>query len=155
MSFLSSSASTMASTWAWRSLISWLYSSTGPGYEPRRFGRGPRRAIMAAPMPVSEANSRVVYEALKASGVRLVSALPETWLVHLVRLAEDDPEMILVRLAKEEEGVGISMGADFARVRSTLLMQNHGFLQSTNCLVSAAMLIRMLLLLVNSGRGHL
>jgi sulfopyruvate decarboxylase subunit alpha len=110
---------------------------------------------MAGPMPVSEANSRVVYEALKASGVRLVSALPETWLVHLVRLAEEDPEMILVRLAKEEEGVGISMGAHFAGVRSALLMQNHGFLQSINGLVSGAMLNRMPLLLMISDRGHL
>jgi sulfopyruvate decarboxylase subunit alpha len=106
-------------------------------------------------MPVSTANSGVVYEALKASGVRLVSALPETWLVHLIRLAEDDPDMILVRLAKEEEGVGISMGAHFAGVRSALLMQNHGFLQSINGLVSGAMLYKMPLLLMISDRGHL
>jgi sulfopyruvate decarboxylase subunit alpha len=106
-------------------------------------------------MPVSQANSRVVYEALKGAGVRLVSALPETWLVHLIRMAEDDPEMILVRLAKEEEGVGISMGAHFAGVRSALLMQNHGFLQSVNGIVSGAMLYKMPLLLLISDRGHL
>ena len=35
-------------------------------------------------MPVSTTNSRVVYDALKACDVRLMSALPETWLVHLV-----------------------------------------------------------------------
>src|SRR2546430_8737860 len=106
-------------------------------------------------MPVSQTNSGVVYEALKTSRVRLVSALPETWLVHLIRMAEDDPEMILVRLAKEEEGVGISMGAHFAGVRSALLMQNHGLLQSVNGLVSGAMLNRMPLLLMISDRGHL
>jgi sulfopyruvate decarboxylase subunit beta len=38
-------------------------------------------------------------------------------------LADDDPEMTLVRLAKEEEGVGISMGAHLAGVRSAMLMQ--------------------------------
>src|ERR1700716_1328626 len=106
-------------------------------------------------MPVSITSSRAVYDALKASGVRLVSALPETWLVHLIRMAEDDPEMILVRLAKEEEGVGISMGAYFAGVRSALLMQNHGFLQSINGIVSGAMLYKMPLLLLISDRGHL
>jgi sulfopyruvate decarboxylase subunit alpha len=106
-------------------------------------------------MPVSEANSLVVYESLKASGVGLVSALPETWLVHLIRLADDDPDMILVRLAKEEEGVGISMGAHFAGVRSALLMQNHGFLQSVNGIVSGAMLYRMPLLMMISDRGHM
>jgi sulfopyruvate decarboxylase subunit alpha len=106
-------------------------------------------------MPVSEASSRVVYQALKASGVRLVSALPETWLVHLIRMAEDDPDMILVRLAKEEEGVGVAMGAHFAGVRSALLMQNHGFLQAINGIVSGAMLYRVPLLMVVSDRGHL
>src|SRR2546421_5892017 len=45
---------------------------------------------------------------------------------HLIRMAEDDPSMILVRLAKEEEGVGVSMGAHLAGMRSALLMQNHG-----------------------------
>ena len=68
-------------------------------------------------MPVSAANSQVVFDALKASGVRLMSALPETWLVHLIRLADDDPDVTLVRLAKEEEGVGISMGAHLAGVQ--------------------------------------
>src|SRR5712691_9074950 len=105
-------------------------------------------------MPVSTANSRVVYEALKASGVRLVSALPETWLVHLIRMAEDDPEMVLVRLAKEEEGVGISAGAHLAGVRSAMLMQNHGFLASINGIVSGAMLYRIPLLMLISDRGH-
>ena len=62
-------------------------------------------------MPVSTANSQIVFDALKACGVRLRSALPETWLVHLIRLADDDPDVTLVRLAKEEEGVGVSMGA--------------------------------------------
>src|SRR5262249_57209449 len=59
-------------------------------------------------LAVSTAHSRIVYDALKQCGVRLISALPETWLVHLIRMAEDDPAMTLVRLAKQEEGVGIS-----------------------------------------------
>lgn len=106
-------------------------------------------------MPVSEQSSRVVYEALKAADVRIVSALPETWLVHLIRLAEDDSEMTLVRLAKEEEGVGISAGAHLGGVRSALLMQNHGFLQSINGIVSLAMLYKIPLLMLISDRGFL
>ena len=104
-------------------------------------------------MPVSIENSRVIYDALVANGVRLVSALPETWLVHLIRMAEDDPAMILVRLAKEEEGVGISMGAHMAGVRSAMLMQNHGFLASINGIVSGAQLYRIPLLMLISRRG--
>ena len=104
--------------------------------------------------PVSTANSRLVYDALKASGVRLMSALPETWLVHLIRMAEEDPEMTLVRLAKEEEGVGISAGAHLAGVRSAMLMQNHGFLASINGIVSCAQLYRIPLLMIVSFRGE-
>jgi len=106
-------------------------------------------------MPVSVANSRVIYDALKAVDVRLVSALPETWLVHLIRMAEDDPEMTLVRLAKEEEGVGLSAGAHFAGVKSAMLMQNHGFLASVNGIVSFAQLYKMPLLMLISFRGDL
>src|SRR2546429_3224526 len=104
--------------------------------------------------PVSTANSRLIYDALKACGVRLVSALPETWLVHLMRMAEDDPEMILVRLAKEEEGVGISAGAHLAGLQSAMLMQNHGFLASINGIVSCAQLYRIPLLMLISYRGE-
>ncbi len=105
-------------------------------------------------MPVSEQSSRLIYEALGACGVRLISALPETWLVHLVRMAEDDPETILVRLAKEEEGVGISAGAHLAGVKSAMLMQNHGFLAAINGIVSLAQLYRIPLLMLVSHRGE-
>ncbi|HEY7284503.1 MAG TPA: thiamine pyrophosphate-binding protein, partial [Vicinamibacterales bacterium] len=104
--------------------------------------------------PVSTANSRLIYDALKACGVRLISALPETWLVHLIRMAEDDPDMTLVRLAKEEEGVGISAGAHLAGVRSAMLMQNHGLLASVNGIVSCAQLYRIPLLMLISHRGE-
>src|SRR5437868_13773187 len=103
-------------------------------------------------MPVSVASSKLIYDCLMQSGIRLASALPETWLVHLIRMAEEDPEMTLVRLAKEEEGVGISAGAHLAGVKSAMLMQNHGFLASVNGIVSCAQLYRLPLLLVGSLR---
>src|SRR5438034_3304702 len=102
--------------------------------------------------PVSTTSSRLIYDALKGCGIRLLSALPETWLVHLIRMAEDDPEMTLVRLAKEEEGVGISAGAHLAGVKSAMLMQNHGLLASINGIVSCAQLYHLPLLMVISHR---
>jgi sulfopyruvate decarboxylase subunit alpha len=70
-------------------------------------------------------------------------------------MAEEDSDMTLVRLAKEEEGVGISMGAHLAGVRSAMLMQNHGFLASVNGIVSGAQLYRIPLLMLISYRGEL
>ena len=104
-------------------------------------------------MPVSATNSRLIYEALKRCDIRLMSALPETWLVHLIRMGDEDPEMTLVRLAKEEEAIGISAGAHFAGVRSVLLMQNHGFLAAINGIVSFAHLYKIPLLMLISYRG--
>jgi sulfopyruvate decarboxylase subunit alpha len=104
-------------------------------------------------MPVSLTSSKVIFETLKNCDVRLFSALPETWLVHLIRMAEDDPQTILVRLAKEEEGVGISAGAHFAGIKSVMLMQNHGFLASINGIVSFAHLYKIPLLMLISYRG--
>src|SRR5436853_6440603 len=105
-------------------------------------------------MPVSLENSKLIYRALKACGIRLLSALPETWLVHLIQIAEDDPQMTLVRLAKEEEGVGLSAGAHFAGVKSAMLMQNHGFLAAINGIVSFAQLYKIPLLMLISYRGE-
>ena len=104
-------------------------------------------------MPVSLANSKLIYETLKECNIRLVSALPETWLVYLIRMADEDSGMTLVRLAKEEEAVGISAGAYFAGVKSAMLMQNHGFLASINGIVSFAHLYRIPLLMLISYRG--
>ena len=105
-------------------------------------------------MPVSVSSSRLIFDSLKSVGVRMVSALPETWLVHLIRMAEEDRQMTLVRLAKEEEGVGISTGAHLAGVKSAMLMQNHGFLASVNGIVSCAQLYRIPLLMLISARGE-
>jgi sulfopyruvate decarboxylase subunit alpha len=106
-------------------------------------------------MPVSAKHSQLIFDALKAANVQLMSALPETWLVHIIRLAEDDPDTILVRLAKEEEGVGISAGAHLAGMKSAMLMQNHGFLASVNGIVSLAQLYKIPLLMLISHRGDL
>ena len=106
-------------------------------------------------MPVSLTNSKILFDALKSVDVRIISALPETWLVHLMQMADDDPDMTLVRLNKEQEGVGISTGAHFAGFKSAMLMQNHGFLASINGIVSGAQLFRIPLLMVISYRGEM
>jgi sulfopyruvate decarboxylase subunit alpha len=106
-------------------------------------------------MPVSVANSQLIFDALKTCNVKIISALPETWLVHLIRMADEDPEVTLVRVAKEEEAIGISAGAHLAGVNSALLMQNHGFLAAINPIVSLALLYKIPLLMLISYRGHM
>ena len=106
-------------------------------------------------MGVSEGSAKVVYQALRAAGVQLMAALPESWLTPVLAQAQSDPDVTLVEVAKEEEAVGVAMGAHLGGARAAVLTQNHGLLASINGLVSGAMLYRIPLLLVVSDRGHL
>lgn len=105
-------------------------------------------------MPVSYENSKVVFEGIKAAGVRTISALPETWLGLLLQRIERDDEMELIQVAKEEEAVGIAAGAWFADEPHILLMQNHGFLAAINAVVSLAQLYSIPLCMLVALRGH-
>ena len=105
-------------------------------------------------MTVSLDNSKAVYQGIKDAGIRYISALPETWLVYLLQLADRDAEMTLVEVAREEEAIGVAAGAYFAGTPNLLLMQNHGFLAAINGIVSLAMLYRVPLCMLIAHRGH-
>jgi sulfopyruvate decarboxylase subunit alpha len=106
-------------------------------------------------MTVSLDNSKAVYQGIKDAGIHFITALPETWLVYLLQLAEEDPDMRLIEVAKEEEAIGIAAGAHFAGTPHILLMQNHGFLAAINGIVSLAMLYRIPLCMLIAHRGHM
>jgi sulfopyruvate decarboxylase subunit alpha len=105
-------------------------------------------------MTVSYDNSKIIFEGLKAAGIKSLSALPETWLGLLLQRAEDDPDIRLVQVAKEEEAVGIAAGAYFAGTPHVLLMQNHGFFGAINGIVSLAQLYHVPLCMLIALRGH-
>ena len=105
-------------------------------------------------MTVSLNNSKAVYQGIKDAGILSISALPETWLVYLLQMADDDPHMSLVEVAKEEEAIGIAAGAYFAGEPHVLLMQNHGFLAAINGIVSLAQLYGIPLCMLIALRGH-
>ena len=105
-------------------------------------------------MTVSRDNSKAVYQGIKDTGIRSLSALPETWLVYLLQLASNDPEMTLIEVAKEEEAIGVAAGAYFAGEKHVLLMQNHGFLAAINGIVSLAQSYKIPLCMLIALRGH-
>lgn len=106
-------------------------------------------------MTVSLNNSKAIYQGIKDAGIRFVSALPETWLLYLLQMADEDPEMCLIEVAKEEEAIGIAVGAHFAGTPNLLLMQNHGFLAAINGIVSLSMLYRVPICMLIAHRGHM
>ncbi len=105
-------------------------------------------------MTVSYDNSKIIFDGIKAAGIKSISALPETWLGPLLQRAEDDADVHLLQVAKEEEAIGIAAGAYFAGTPHILLMQNHGFLAAINGIVSLAQLYRVPLCMLIALRGH-
>ncbi len=68
-------------------------------------------------MTVSLDNSKAVYQGIQDAGVNFLTALPETWLIYLLQMADDDPHMNLIEVAKEEEAVlcALNIPFDYAR----------------------------------------
>ncbi len=107
-----------------------------------------------AAMTVSYENSKIIFDGIKAAGIKSVSALPETWLGLLLQRAEERSRHPLVQVAKEEEAIGIAAGAYFAGTPHVLLMQNHGFFGAINGIVSLAQLYHIPLCMLIALRGH-
>ena len=76
-----------------------------------------------------------IISAIKASGIKFVAALPDiTTADGLLKPIARDPDLRLIRVCKEDEGVGICAGLAFCGKRSLLLMQNTGMFDSINAL---------------------
>jgi sulfopyruvate decarboxylase alpha subunit len=67
-----------------------------------------------------------LYELLKAQNIRQVSVVPDAGHSRLIRLCETDPDIRLIRLTTEEEGIALALGAWLGGQKSVLLMQSSG-----------------------------
>ena len=71
---------------------------------------------------------------MKAKGVTLVATVPDGGLTRLLQLLEADPDIRVVTLATEEEGVALASGAWLGDARAILLMQSSGVGNTVNML---------------------
>ena len=80
-----------------------------------------------------------IIAAIKAAGVRHVMSVPDNVTSNgiLFPLASD-ADVRLVRVCKEDEGVGICAGLSYCRQRAILLMQHTGLLDSINAMRAVA-----------------
>ncbi len=81
-----------------------------------------------------------IIAAIKRSGISTVVALPDIVTSdQLLWPISRDPELRLIRVCKEDEGVSICSGLGYAGVASLLLMQHTGLLDSLNCIRGVVM----------------
>jgi sulfopyruvate decarboxylase alpha subunit len=96
-----------------------------------------------------------VYDRFKANGIRLVAHVPDAALVGLIGACEADPDIDVLQLTREEEGVGVLSGAYLGGVRGALLMQSSGLGNCVNALGGLPMAYRIPFLMIVTPRGRL
>ena len=85
---------------------------------------------------------------LKGAGINLVATLPDINLADFLSEVEEDREIIHVPLCREEEGIGICAGAYLVGKKCAAIMQNGGFFNSNNAIVSTLLQYQIPLLLL-------
>jgi sulfopyruvate decarboxylase TPP-binding subunit len=88
----------------------------------------------------SRVSGKALIAAIKEAGVRFIVALPDrTTTENVLKPLLADPEVRVVQVCKEDEGVSICAGLHAAGQRAVLLMQYTGLLDSVNALRGVAM----------------
>jgi sulfopyruvate decarboxylase subunit alpha len=104
--------------------------------------------LSAAETPALE-----IVAALKRAGITLVASLPDQWLGDLISRCDSDPDITHVKLAREDDGVGICAGAFLGGRKAALICQNAGVLLSVNALSGMAFHHQIPLLVLVAHRG--
>ncbi|SIT40780.1 putative decarboxylase [Paraburkholderia piptadeniae] len=99
--------------------------------------------------------SDIVVQVLKANEVRLVTYVPDNVLSPLITALHADPYFTVICPAREEEAVGITVGAYMAGMRGITLMQTSGFATLPNALASLVRPYQLPLVMLISERGTL
>ena len=92
--------------------------------------------------------AQTIVSGLKGAGINFVATLPDVNLSDLLREVEEDRDFIHVPLCREEEGIGICAGAYLVGKKCAAIMQNGGFFNSNNAIVSTLLQYQIPLLLL-------
>jgi sulfopyruvate decarboxylase subunit alpha len=93
-------------------------------------------------------SAKILVNGLKEAGIGLIATLPDVNLSELLREVEEAKDVIHVPLCREEEGIGICAGGYLVGKKCAAIMQNGGFFNSTNAIVSTLLQYQIPLLLL-------
>jgi sulfopyruvate decarboxylase subunit alpha len=95
-----------------------------------------------------EAAAKNILGGLKEAGINLIASLPDINLAQLLREIQEDRDILHVPLCREEEGIGICAGGYLVGKKCAAIMQNGGFFNSSNAIVSTLLQYQIPLLLL-------
>jgi sulfopyruvate decarboxylase subunit alpha len=97
--------------------------------------------------------SEEIINILKEERIDFVVSLPCKLLDGLIRILYEDKSFVHVPVTREEEGVGICVGAHLAGKTPVLLIQNSGLGNSVNAIASLVRYYDIPLIIIASHRG--
>ena len=109
---------------------------------------------MEAKLPsTAQPPAALILERLKRAGIDLIASLPDQWLGDLIARFDADPAITHVKLAREDDGMGICAGAYLGGRKAALVCQNAGLLLSINALGGLAFHHQIPFLVLAAHRG--
>jgi sulfopyruvate decarboxylase subunit alpha len=96
----------------------------------------------------AEAAGQNILSGLKDAGINLIASLPDVNLASLLAFISEEPSIAHVPLCREEEGIGICAGAYLVGKKCAAIMQNGGFFNSSNAIVTTLLQYEIPLLLL-------
>ncbi len=104
---------------------------------------------------MTEELARRLVRSLKEAGINFVTFLPESRLSQIIPLLRDDPDIELVPVASEAEGVTIAAGATLGGKQAACYCENTGLYVSCYSLVVVAKQMGVpVLMIVGFLGGH-
>jgi phosphonopyruvate decarboxylase len=91
---------------------------------------------------------------LKKNGFDFCTGVPCSVLSNIINYMSKSTEFTYIPATREDEAIGIAVGAYLGGKKPVVLMQNSGLGTSINALTSLVLLYRVPLLLVISWRGY-
>lgn len=79
-------------------------------------------------------NAERIVAALVRAGVEVAASLPDSWLSAVIERIDAEPRIRHIRVAREDDGVGVCAGASLGGKRAALICQNAGVLLSANAI---------------------
>ena len=92
--------------------------------------------------------AQTIVRALRGAGINLVATLPDINLSELLHAVDESRDLVHVPVCREEEGIGICAGAYLVGKKCAAIMQNGGFFNSNNAIVSTLLQYQIPLLLL-------
>lgn len=94
-----------------------------------------------------------LYDILKSAGLDFFVSVPCKLLGELIDRLAADESIVYTPVSREEEGMGLACGAHLAGRRPAVVMQNSGFGNSVNAVLSLLNYYKVPVVFVVSHRG--